>query len=222
MKRSRSLPAAVLIVLAAVLPALPAVPLPERVLVTDVADGDTLFVLAGRKQETVRLIGVDTPETGRPGTPVRFYGPEATDFTLRSLKGRRVRLEFEEPGRPGEERDAYGRLLAYVFTDDGRNFNLELVRLGFGRAYTRYSFRHQRAFVEAEREARRAATGLWNAASRGAWADPARRGRVIGNLRTRIYHVPGQPNYGDVKEKNRIHFRTEDEAQAAGYRKAKN
>lgn len=197
-------------------------PPPERVLVTDVADGDTIMVLRGRKQETVRLIGVDTPETGRPDTPVQFHGPEASDFTRRSLIGKRVRLEFEDPERRGGSRDKYDRLLAYVFTDDGKNFNLELVRLGHGKAFTRFPFRYQSAFEQAEREARAAGTGLWNRLAREAWSDPIRRGTIIGNVRTRIYHVPGQAYYDQIKEKNRIYFRTEDDARAAGYRKAKN
>src|SRR5512137_2700113 len=62
-----------------------AAPPSEQVLVTEVVDGDTIKVLRGRRQETVRLIGVDTPETGRPGTQVQFYGPEASLFTRRSL-----------------------------------------------------------------------------------------------------------------------------------------
>jgi micrococcal nuclease len=193
----------------------------ERVLVTDVVDGDTIIVLRGRRQETVRLIGVDAPETGRPDTPVRFYGPEATDFTRRSLLKRRVALEFEPPDRPGGGRDKYNRTLAYVFTDDGMNFNLELVRRGFGRAYTRYPFRYQRAFEDAQREARRAGIGMWNEEQKRIWSDPSLRGTVIGNLRTGIYHVPGQKHYQDIREKNRLYFRTEAEAQAAGYRRAK-
>ncbi|MHB8843257.1 MAG: thermonuclease family protein [Nitrospirota bacterium] len=194
----------------------------ERVLVTDVADGDTISVLRGRRQETVRLIGVDTPETGRPDTPVQFYGPEAALFTRRSLLEKRVRLEFEAPGRPGGATDKYERTLAYVFTDDGKNFNLELVRRGFGRAYTRYPFHYQAAFVKAEQAARRAGRGMWNKERRAAWSDPARRGKVIGNIRTEIYHVPGQRSYDSIGEKNRIYFGTERDAQDAGFRKARN
>ena len=118
----------------------------ERVLVTDVIDGDTVKVVRGRRQETVRLIGVDTPETGRPDTPVQFHGPEAALFTRRSLIGKRVRLEFEPPDRLGGSADKYHRTLAYIFTDEGMNFNLELVRLGHGRTYTKYPFRYQREF----------------------------------------------------------------------------
>jgi micrococcal nuclease len=194
----------------------------ERVLVTDVVDGDTIKVLRGRRQETVRLIGVDTPETGRPGTQVQFYGPEASLFTRRALLERRVTLEFESPDRPGGSRDKYQRALAYVFTDDGRNFNLVLIEQGFGRAYTRYPFQYEQAFRKAEQTARAARRGIWNEAMRAQWSDPARRGKVIGNIRTNIYHVPGQRYYDAIGEKNRIHFQTEEDAQKAGFRKARN
>lgn len=194
----------------------------ERVLVTDVVDGDTIKVLRGRRQETVRLIGVDTPETGRPDMPVQFLGPEASLFTRRALLKARVRLEFEDADRKGGSRDKYGRALAYVFLDDGKNFNLELVRQGFGKAYARYPFRYQAEFVKAEQAARGARRGLWNEAQRAEWSDPSRRGKLIGNIRTDIYHVPGQRYYDSINEKNRIYFKTEEDAQNAGFRKAKN
>jgi len=199
-----------------------AAPPSERVLVTDVVDGDTIKVLRGRRQDTVRLIGVDTPETNRQGTPVRFYGPEAALFTRRALLEKRVRLAFEPPDRQGGGRDTYQRALAYVFTDDGRNFNLELIKQGFGRAYTRYPFEYEQAFRNAEQAARAERRGIWNEEKRAAWSDPARRGRVIGNIRTNIYHVPGQRYYDSIGEKNRIYFQTEEEAQKAGFRKARN
>jgi micrococcal nuclease len=194
----------------------------ERVLVTDVLDGDTIKVLRGRRQETVRLIGVDTPETGRPGTPVQFCGPEASLFTRRSLLEKRVKLEFEIPDRPGGGTDKYGRTLAYVFTDSGRNFALELIEQGYGRVYTRYPFRYEQAFRRAEQAARAARKGMWNEAGRAAWSDPGRRGTVIGNVRTGIYHVPGQRYYDSVGEKNRIYFLSEEDARQAGFRRAKN
>jgi micrococcal nuclease len=198
-----------------------ATPPSEWVLVTDVVDGDTIKVLRGRREETVRLIGVDTPETNKQGTPVQFYGPEASLFTRRALLEKRVRLEFEPPDRQGGRRDKYQRALAYVFTDDGRNFNLQLIKQGFGRAYTRYPFEYEQTFTNAERAARAARRGIWNEAKRAAWSDPARRGGVIGNIRTNIYHVPGQRYYDSIGEKNRLYFQTEEEAHKAGFRKAR-
>jgi micrococcal nuclease len=197
-------------------------PPPENVVVTEVFDGDTIVVLRRGREVTVRLIGVDTPETGRPDTPVQFYGPEASDFTRRMLLHTSVQLLFESPDRPGGSTDRYGRLLAYVLTPDRRNFNLELVRLGYGRAYLKYPFSAQREFKQAEQAARKAETGIWNKAKRAAWMDPARRGKVIGNIRSHIYHLPGQLGYDRMLEKNRIYFLSEEEARRAGFRRAKN
>jgi len=193
----------------------------ERVIVTQVYDGDTIVVGRGWRRTTVRLIGVDTPETVHPEKPVQFYGPEASAFTRRSLHGSWVRLEFDDPGRPGGELDRYGRTLAYVFTLEGINFNLELVRRGYGRAYTRFPFRYMAAFKEAERAARTRGLGMW---SRDRGSDPddgATKGMIIGNRRSGIYHLPGQVGYRRVSKRNRVYFTTEQEAASAGYRKAK-
>ena len=212
---------AVVIAFATALPASAADTRIMPFLVTNVFDGDTIVVVHDGREVTVRLIGVDTPETGRPDTPVRFFGPEASDFTRRALLDKEVRLEFEAPGRPGGPTDKYGRTLAYVITGDGTNFNLELVRLGYGRVYAKYPFQYQRAFEKAERAARKAGLGMWDKNKRAAWSDPDRRGTVIGNSRSRIYHLPGQDGYDKVREKNRIYFPTEEEARKAGYRKAR-
>ncbi len=193
----------------------------ERVRVTDVFDGDTIVVDRGGRETTIRLIGVDTPETARPNTPVQFYGPEASEYTRRCLEGREVWLEYEQPDRPGGSVDKYGRTLAYVITADGGNFDLELVRKGYGRVYARYPFSYQREFERAERSARAAGLGLWDRNQRATWSDPAKRGRVIGNIRSHIYHLPGQEGYTKVLEKNRIYFASEEDAAKAGFRKAR-
>jgi len=194
----------------------------ERVVVSQVYDGDTIVVDRDRQKTTIRLIGVDTPETGRPNTPVQFYGPEASDFTRKALLGKWVRLEFEPPNRPGGSIDHYGRTLAYVITEDGRNFGLELVRLGYGRAYTRYPFKYMKEFKAAERAARAQGLGMWSQERKAAWSNPETRGKIIGNIRSHIYHLPGQYGHDRVAEKNRVHFNTEEEAVKAGYRKARN
>jgi endonuclease YncB( thermonuclease family) len=79
-----------------------------------VVDGDTFEARIGGEVEDVRLIGVDTPETVKPGTPVQCFGPRASRFAHELLEGRRVRLVFG-----AERRDAYGRLLAYAYLPAG-------------------------------------------------------------------------------------------------------
>lgn len=187
------------------------------VLVTDVVDGDTVHVGRGWRRTTVRLIGVDAPETVHPEKPVEFYGREASEFTARSLAGEWVRLEFE----PGDQIDVYGRLLAYIFLEDGRLLNRDLVRHGYARAYTRFPFRYQEEFRLTEMEARNAGRGLWSRQKREATSAHPLEGKIIGNRRSKVFHVPGQQNYDRVSDENRISFDTEEEARRAGYRRAK-
>jgi micrococcal nuclease len=126
--------------------------------VVRVVDGDTFEARIDGEDEDVRLIGVDTPETVKPDTPVQCYGPRASDFTHHLLEGRTVRLVFGV-----ERRDVYGRLLAYVHLGD-RFVNAALVRRGLARTLTippndRYApFLHR-----LEVAAARAGRGLWTA-----------------------------------------------------------
>ncbi len=188
-----------------------------RVLVTDVVDGDTVHVGRGWRRTTVRLIGVDAPETVHPEKPVQFYGPEASAFTKKSLTGKWVHLEFE----PMDQIDVYGRMLAYIVLDDGTLFNRELVLQGYARAYTRFPFRYQEEFRLAQAEARAAGRGLWIGRRSEVTSAIPSEGKIVGNRRSKVYHLRGQANYGHVSEENRVFFNTEEEAVKAGYRRAK-
>jgi micrococcal nuclease len=123
--------------------------------VVRVVDGDTLL-LDGN--ERVRLIGVDTPESVDPRRPVEDFGKEAAAFTRRLAEGKRVRLAYDQ-----QLTDRYGRTLAYVYLEDGTFLNAEIIRQGFGHAYTRFPFSYADDFLEYEREARAARRGLWAA-----------------------------------------------------------
>ncbi len=120
-----------------------------------VVDGDTLLL---EGDERIRLIGVDTPESVDPRRPVEAFGKEAAAFTRRLAEGRRVRLEFDQ-----ERSDRYGRTLAYVYLEDGTFLNAEIIRQGYGHAYTRFPFRYSEEFRSYEREAREQRRGLWAA-----------------------------------------------------------
>jgi micrococcal nuclease len=122
-------------------------------------DGDTLEVrLDDGDVETVRLIGVDTPETVKPDTPVQCFGPQASAFEHRHTEGRRVRLLVGV-----EPRDFYGRLLAYVFVDN-RFLEVELLRRGLARTLTFHpNDRFAPRFEKLERIAAKRGKGLWNA-----------------------------------------------------------
>jgi len=125
--------------------------------VAHVTDGDTIGVGRGWRYEKVRLIGIDTPETVHPRKPVEFFGPESSAFTKKRLLGKRVRLGFET----GSQYGVYGRLLAYVFLEDGTFFNAELVKQGYARALVRYPFQYKTDFLRYEAEAKNAGLGLW-------------------------------------------------------------
>ena len=122
-----------------------------------ITDGDTIRVTLDGRSEPVRYIGIDTPETRHPRRGVEAFGPEATEANRRLVEGRQVRLVFDV-----EERDRYGRLLAYVYLQDGTFVNAELVSRGFAHVMTvPPNVRHREQFAEAERVARSAGRGLW-------------------------------------------------------------
>ena len=125
-------------------------------LCTRVIDGDTIVVNINGKKEKVRLIGVDTPETKHPQKPVQRFGKEAYLFTKKMVEGKEVRLEYD-----WQKRDKYGRLLAYVFLTDGTFLNAEIIKQGYGFAYTKYPFKYLDEFRRYEREARENKRGLW-------------------------------------------------------------
>lgn len=125
-----------------------------------VVDGDTILLTSG---ERVRLIGVDTPESVKPGTPVQCFARRASAFTHALLDGAAVRLVHD-----AERRDRYGRLLAYVYrARDGLFVNAELVRDGYARTLAiAPNTAHAAQFAALASAARHAGKGLWGACRR--------------------------------------------------------
>ena len=134
-----------------------------RATVTSHVDGDTVRVRIPNppsilnERETIRMLGVDAPETRHPSRPVEYFGREASEFTRSALLGKQVYLAFD-----WDLRDQYGRLLAYIYTAPGQCFNARLIREGYAHAYTRFSFQFMDEFRRLEQEARRAKRGLWS------------------------------------------------------------
>ena len=121
-----------------------------------VIDGDTILVRIGDRVETVRYIGVDTPETVHPTRGIEPYGLAASAFNRILVEGRQVRIELDM-----EPRDRYGRLLAYIYTDS-LFVNAELIRQGYAQVMTvPPNVRHVEEFVLLQRKARAAEAGLW-------------------------------------------------------------
>lgn len=123
--------------------------------VTRIVDGDTLVL---SELGTVRLIGVDTPETVDPRRPVEEFGRQSSAFLAGLALGKTVRVEYDQT-----RRDRYGRTLAYLYLSDGTFVNKEIVRLGYGHAYVKYPFKYMEEFQVAGREAQRNRLGLWAA-----------------------------------------------------------
>ncbi|PIR82520.1 hypothetical protein COU20_01830 [Candidatus Kaiserbacteria bacterium CG10_big_fil_rev_8_21_14_0_10_59_10] len=124
-----------------------------------VIDGDTFVVRIGDTFETVRLVGVDTPETVDPRKKVQCFGAEASAAAAGMLAGKEVRLERD---KSQGERDRYGRLLAYAYLEDGTFVNLRLIEEGFAHEYTHaVPYMHQALFKDAEARAREEGRGLW-------------------------------------------------------------
>lgn len=142
----------------------------EDATVVRVVDGDTIVVsVTGRtdgpgagsapfgEEQRVRLIGIDTPESVKPDSPVECFGREASSAAKALLEGQTVRLV-----RDVEEADQYDRLLRYVYLGD-EMANARLVVNGYAKAYTYPpSVRHSELFVQLEREARENNRGLWS------------------------------------------------------------
>lgn len=149
-------------------PATHAEPVDATAVVLRVVDGDTIDIrdeVRGRLR--VRILGIDTPETKKPDSPVECWGPEATEFARSTMLGQRVALVTD----PTQDRtDRYGRTLAYLVRADGFDYAVEAARAGTARSYVyggRPVSRHD-AIVAAEREARDARRGLWGSPCNGA------------------------------------------------------
>lgn len=128
----------------------------ESAKVERVVDGDTLEVLIKGKKEKIRLIGVDTPETKKPHTPVMYYGKEASDYTKKRLEKQSVELEWDI-----DKYDPYQRLLAYVWIGD-ELFNRTLVKEGYARMATfPPNVKYADLFKKDQEEARNMQKGLW-------------------------------------------------------------
>ncbi|RHW42051.1 hypothetical protein D1B31_05260 [Neobacillus notoginsengisoli] len=200
-------------------------------------DGDTVVIKLEGREETVRLLCVDTPETQHPRLGVQPFGPEASDFAKKVLHpGKKIEVE------PGVNwgRDKYGRLLAYIYVE-GEMFNEMLLEKGLARVAYVYppNTKYVDQFYEIQDQAKKAEAGIWSienystedgfqseaaqkpgAVKNGGGKQTACFGKIKGNPNSKIYHVPGG-SYYHTKIKEIIWFCSEKEAEKAGYRKSK-
>ncbi len=134
---------------------------PNLYMVDHFIDGDTISVKMNGKPQTVRFIGVDTPETHKPNTPVQCYGELAAAYTKAEISqhGNKVRLQADPQS---DNRDVYGRLVRYVFLPNGQLLDALLVQNGYGFAYTYYPFTKSADFARDQDQAQSAHKGLWS------------------------------------------------------------
>lgn len=221
----------------------------EEAKVTRVVDGDTIVVNLKGKDEKIRMILVDTPETVHPSKPVEFYGKEASNFTKAQLTNKTVYLQKDV-----SDRDRYNRVLRYVWlkrpmtnnpTDEeikNNMYNAILVKEGYGKIATfPPDIKYVDLFRELDKSAREKNLGMWsmeganfvpeentnktqNETKQGnnIPQNPVASGKIKGNKNSKIYHVPGGASYDKISEKNVVYFNSEQDAINAGYRKAQN
>lgn len=125
-----------------------------------VVDGDTVHIKKNGIKEKVRLIGLDTPEAVDPRKPVECFGKEASKHAKEILNGQKIMIELDDSQG---ERDKYGRLLAYIFLENGTNFNKKMIADGYGYEYTyNKPYKYQDEFKQAQTMARDNNLGLWS------------------------------------------------------------
>ena len=127
--------------------------------VTKITDGDTLHISMDGQDEVVRLLGINTPETVDPRRSVECFGKEAGERMNEIAKGKIVRLEYDDSQ---SLRDAYDRILAYVYLEDGQMINRKMIAEGYAYEYTYLTpYRYQKEFRDLQRLAQSAGRGLW-------------------------------------------------------------
>lgn len=126
----------------------------KQVYIENVIDGDTVKTAAG---DSIRLLGVDTPEIDWENGKHEFYAQKAKDFTVKNLKGKNVDLEYDT-----EKKDDYGRTLAYIF-QNGENFNQKLLEKGYASLMiVQPNDKYESEFKKAVKEARESRKGVWS------------------------------------------------------------
>ena len=170
-----------------------------------VVDGDTIHVTIGQWLTSVRMIGLDTPETVHPQKPVEYFGREASNFAKKVLTGREVKLSYD-----WNKRDIYDRLLAYVWIpveyDDSTKhalFNLLAIINGYGHAYLDFPFNEEymNIFKEAQEYARENSLGLWAGGTVTEEESQASQPQSQGKADVRISYImyDENPEYIEIK-----------------------
>lgn len=172
-----------------------------------VDDGDTIVLTDGKR---VRYIGINAPEIAHGDQKEEPFGSEATAFNKKMVLVKKIRLEFDR-----ERNDQYGRLLAYVFLEDGTFLNASMLQTGF--AYYLYrepNLKYDQMLMQSQREAMTAQEGIWRN-----WKEEKRI--YLANRKSRRFHLATCPLAKQINWQNRIYFATKWDAFWNGYAPAK-
>lgn len=193
--------------------------------VINVHDGDTITVINQSNQKFhIRLQGIDAPELKQE------FGSVSQQNLSRLVMGKQVAIYWTKV-------DKYRRTVGTIMLD-GRDMNIEQVKVGLAWHFKKYEDEQEpqdrRTYAAAEQQARAAKLGLWQDADPTApgdwrqgvktkrWGPPPPEGTIIGNSNSKKYHRPDCSGYRDMAEKNRVFFKSVEEAEAAGYKRAGN
>jgi micrococcal nuclease len=169
-----------------------------------VYDGDTILLDGG---DSVRYIGIDTPEIDHEGRKSEFMAQAARDFNIKLVKGARVTMEYDQ-----ERKDRYGRRLAYVFLENGDMVNAILVRKGLANVMLKSpNVKYKALLLDCQREAMKERLGIWS-------RSPGREEKYyLGNKNSYRFHRPNCPFGSKVSKKDIVRFQSRYEAFWAGY-----
>jgi micrococcal nuclease len=169
-----------------------------------VSDGDTIVLGSG---ETIRYLGIDAPEIDREGGKGEFLAEAARDFNSGLVKHVRIRLEYDQ-----EARDRYGRILAYVFLENGDMVNALLIRNGLAHVMlTVPNVKYRELLLDCQREAMKKRLGIW--------CRPAEKEEkfYLGNTNSYRFHRPGCPFANKISRQNVVRFMSRYDAFWEGY-----
>ena len=172
-----------------------------------VNDGDTIVLNSGQR---VRYIGIDAPEVAHDDQKPQPYAYKARSYNKNLVMTKKVRLEYD-----AERHDRYGRVLAYVFLEDGNLLNERLLQVGLAYfLYRKPNVRYNNIFLKAQHEAMRTKKGIWNH-----WKDDGRK--YIGNRSSQRFHVSSCPLAKKIKSNNKVQFSGKWEGFWKGYAPSK-
>jgi endonuclease YncB( thermonuclease family) len=169
-----------------------------------VYDGDTILLDGG---DSVRYIGIDTPEIDHKGGKNEFMAQAARNLNIKLVKSARVKIEYDQ-----ERKDRYGRRLAYVFLENGDMINAILVRKGLANVMLKSpNVKYKALLLDCQRKAMKESLGIWS-------RSPGREEKYyLGNINSYRFHRPDCPFGRKMSKKNVVRFKSRYEAFWAGY-----